>query len=507
TTMKNLQNLLTLAGLIFILSFGSLEAATLSFNPASTSIDTSESVNIDVVLSDVTDFGAYETRITFDQTIVNVDNVAFGTFIGSTGRTPFAVDQTIDNVAGFINFAQATFGGGAGPNGSGVLFTITFTGVAYGTSDLIFDTFQITDTQGTVIPTTAEPGQIIVEPDCDPEIGISNLNPDPLTWSLNPNETASGTFTVSNLCATLNVTSITCPATWVTSISPSTFSLDAGQSQVVTVNIGNLIGECGTLTDDITINSNAVNDPDYELPVQVNLPDCPGIDVYAPHLTDVEPGSSISVPIYTDDLIELAHAVESYQFSLQINSPDSILSYTGYTTTGTLSDGWSIGANVVNNVLQVFAFTGAGFMQGTGNIILLNFDVIGTYNQTTDLEFIDFMFNEGIPDDFTHDGSVSTKVGWSVKGNINYYYPNYMPVPGAQLQLAPGGNSDESELDGYYEIINVTPGSYTLSASKSNDVNGAITAYDASRVLQCLLVPGQCSADQEFCADVTGNGE
>lgn len=114
---------------------------------------------VDVVVDDVDDLGAFEFTMVFSPTVMQVDDVALGPFLGSTGRTVSSVGPTIDNVNGTVTFGGFSYGTAPGPSDPpgppfGVLATITLSPVAEPGDDLCLPeaNAQLTDTGGATIP-------------------------------------------------------------------------------------------------------------------------------------------------------------------------------------------------------------------------------------------------------------------------------------------------------------------------------------------------------------------
>lgn len=87
------------------------------------------------------------------------------------------------------------------------------------------------------------------------------------------------------------------------------------------------------------------------------------------------------------------------------------------------------------------------------------------------------------------------------------------PVPNATVTATGTTNtqSDVTDATGFYQINNLTPGdSYTVTPSKSGDVNGAITAFDATLVLRCVAAGmSACTltANQKTAGDANNSGD
>src|SRR6185436_12884416 len=117
--------------------------ATLTLSPSSTSVAVNSNVNISI---NVNTAGAPADgvdiyRIHFTPSILQVvdsDAVAAGVQIAAGSLLPNTAINSVDNVGGTIQFSQST-SGGTSFTGSGALATITFRGVAQGTSAVTMD--------------------------------------------------------------------------------------------------------------------------------------------------------------------------------------------------------------------------------------------------------------------------------------------------------------------------------------------------------------------------------
>lgn len=114
---------------------------------------------VQVQIEQVADLGSYEWQLTFDPAVIKFESVANGPFLGSTGREPFCPPYILDPSGNAIRFGCATTGATpAGPNGSGLLSTVTFSPVASGASNLDFAFVSLSDasveTGGSDIPSS-----------------------------------------------------------------------------------------------------------------------------------------------------------------------------------------------------------------------------------------------------------------------------------------------------------------------------------------------------------------
>jgi hypothetical protein len=131
-----------------------------------------------VAIANVTDVGSFQFTLAFSPNIVHAEGAELGDFLGSTGRGTLPVGPNIDNVVGTITFGAASFGEQAGPDGSGVLATISFSPQAEGTSNLHLQNVQVTDTYTETIAVNLQDGSVTVQDkipgdldgDCDVDV-------------------------------------------------------------------------------------------------------------------------------------------------------------------------------------------------------------------------------------------------------------------------------------------------------------------------------------------------
>jgi len=125
--------------------------------------DLGSSFIVDVVIDGITDLGGFEFDLAYTPDVVAVDRVLLGPFLGSTGRSVTEIGPAIDNEAGVLSYGANSIGTVAGPNGTGVLATITFTTVGLGNSSLSFDdNVRIARASGRSIPAISQGGTVTV---------------------------------------------------------------------------------------------------------------------------------------------------------------------------------------------------------------------------------------------------------------------------------------------------------------------------------------------------------
>ena len=125
------------------------------------------SFTADVAIADVTNLGSFQFVLTFSPDSVHVEGAELGDFLESTGRGTLPVGPDINNDTGTVAFGAGSYGTPPGPDGSGVLATISFSPQAEGESNLHLQNVQVTDTVPNPISVDLQDGSITVQ-DCIP---------------------------------------------------------------------------------------------------------------------------------------------------------------------------------------------------------------------------------------------------------------------------------------------------------------------------------------------------
>lgn len=87
------------------------------------------------------------------------------------------------------------------------------------------------------------------------------------------------------------------------------------------------------------------------------------------------------------------------------------------------------------------------------------------------------------------------------------YYANDLPVSDVDIALVGATNATTmTDTDGEYRFDTVMPGLQTLQPNKQGDFDLAVTAFDATQVLQFVAGLESFTDDQLLAADVTGDG-
>ncbi|MBN2009889.1 T9SS type A sorting domain-containing protein [candidate division KSB1 bacterium] len=148
----------------FAIMFSS-DMPVIRFDPPVSEMRVGHPASVNVVLDGITDLGSFEFEIDYDGVVLQVaqaSDVAAGDFLGSTGRSVIPVGPDINNSIGSVVFGSASLGAQAGPNGSGVLATISWTPMAEGMSPIDLKNVKISDTKGSQIAVVDEDGEINV---------------------------------------------------------------------------------------------------------------------------------------------------------------------------------------------------------------------------------------------------------------------------------------------------------------------------------------------------------
>ena len=138
--------------------------------PSSQTQTNSSSAEIDVVVQNVDDLGAFEFTLSYDPSLLSVASVSPGAFLGSTGRAPVCPTAVVDVAS--VQFSCSSLGAPtpAGPSGNGILASITFNTdpTATGATPLLLSGVTLTKVScapgACDIPATAVNGSVTVQP-------------------------------------------------------------------------------------------------------------------------------------------------------------------------------------------------------------------------------------------------------------------------------------------------------------------------------------------------------
>jgi len=139
--------------LSFLFQIAFAQALTNVFvNPTSTVTNKGGNFTINVNI-DTTEsvFGA-DIVLYFNKTILSATGISEGNFLKKDGATTFCTVLTIDNISGKVSFACTRFNTQTGVTGTGTLFSVNFTGIKGGYSNLSLKNEGIMDSSIEFIP-------------------------------------------------------------------------------------------------------------------------------------------------------------------------------------------------------------------------------------------------------------------------------------------------------------------------------------------------------------------
>jgi Tol biopolymer transport system component len=216
-----------------------------------------------------------------------------------------------------------------------------------------------------------------------------------------------------------------------------------------------------------------------------------------------EQGSTLVVPINVTDTA--AMGILSYDFALNFDPQVLEPLPVPIDKTGTLSAGFVVNAGTGQPGRVVVSGFGTTPLSGAGTLLYVKFSVIGTPPTASDLILNPFMFNEGVPPVQVSGGRVF--VQGTIRGIVFYgTSPTTRGVPSVNISaIGTPNTSATTASDGTYVLGGFGPGSYTVTPSKTGDVNG-ITSLDASLVSQFLVGTTMLTSAQQTAGEVSGNG-
>ncbi|HQA29697.1 MAG TPA: IPT/TIG domain-containing protein, partial [Brevefilum fermentans] len=335
--------------------------------------------------------------------------------------------------------------------------------------------YYIETTDGVSITSSGRPG--------NPHfISISDT---PVLTSVTPNKgpVAGGTtvtITGSNFQAGSEVTFGGAPATNVilNSSNQITCSTPPHFPSAVDVRVTNATGGFGVLLNGFT----------YEAQIaQISLP-----------ITGGGQGNFVSVPVNAANFQGLLAVGMTIVYD-----PEILLAQSA--TTGSLTSGFSFASNLNTPGLVDLSMSSGSMVSGSGTLAVIEFEVIGEPGSISPLTISSHLFNDGAIQADIEDGSFSVDDVYNVAGSVDYF-SNSLPVQGVRLSLQGDlAHTALSGIDGNFIVQGAPAGSYVLSASKEDQVNG-ISAYDASLALQHDVDLIQLTDAQQIAADVNGSG-
>ncbi len=231
-------------------------------------------------------------------------------------------------------------------------------------------------------------------------------------------------------------------------------------------------------------------------------PACVGVSI-SPTLS-APANSSLTVPVRVSDLT--GKSVLSYDFTLAFDPAVLRLQNLPFDRAGTLSSAMTVTFNTgVAGKLTISAF-GSTPLTGSGTLLNLKFDVIGTRSACSNLILEAFRFNEGTPCATLSNGRVCVSPEVTLSGAVSYCITPTKKVAGVVVRTNTTPSvTDTTDNTGNYAVRVPSGSSLTLTPSKSGEVNG-ISSFDAALVAQCVVGITQCTSCQRTAGDASNDG-
>lgn len=141
-----------------LVSRGFAQSTVILIQPSSSDVDVDDTIMVDIRIEDVADLYGVDVRLSFEPTLLEVVQIQAGSF----PAPDFVVKKEADNSAGTVWYAVSQMAPTEPTSGSGVAASITFKGLAGGTSSVAFTYQKIVKKNGEQIPATTQDGQITV---------------------------------------------------------------------------------------------------------------------------------------------------------------------------------------------------------------------------------------------------------------------------------------------------------------------------------------------------------
>ena len=214
--------------------------------------------------------------------------------------------------------------------------------------------------------------------------------------------------------------------------------------------------------------------------------------------------TTLVVPITVGDTT--GSGIISYDFTLGFDPTVITAATVSFDQTGTISNNFTISANAATAGQIVVSGFGTAPLTGAGTLLKLRFNVVGMAASTSGLNFSAFGFNEGTPCAATSNGDIEVIPG-SIAGTVTYgTSSSTVNVGGAMINGAGTPNvSTTTAANGAYTLNGFGSGAYTVTSSRTGDVNG-ITSFDAAQVAQHVTGIATLNANRQAAGDVSNSG-
>jgi hypothetical protein len=133
-------------------------------DPATSNVTQFDSFTVDIKITDVTDLFGFQFDLTFDPSLLSVNDVTEGPFLPSGGPT-FFIPGDFTTTPGVITITgDSLLAAVPGVTGNGVLAHILFSATAAGTSSLTLSDVLLQDSNLEDIATSLLGGRVVVAP-------------------------------------------------------------------------------------------------------------------------------------------------------------------------------------------------------------------------------------------------------------------------------------------------------------------------------------------------------
>jgi len=279
--------------------------------------------------------------------------------------------------------------------------------------------------------------------ECISENSLSSIWGNPVVNSSTPGQVSIGGFGTSPLSGSGSLVYLK-------------FQVIGSEGSTSQLNFQNFIFNAGNPSVSTTNGSIQIQSLSF---VSVELPD-----------TTAHPGDIVLVPIKSADLSGLN--VYSYQTIITFDA--SLLQVQGATSLGSITSDWGDPTVNISTPGQIsLGGFGTSPLNGSGNLVYIQFQVIGTAGMTSTMHFQSFVFNSGTPSAATTDGSVNIIAGNHNPVAVDDNLTTDEDTPGTVNVLANDSDPDS-------DALSITAVSMPANGTAVNNGDGTVTYTPAA---------------------------
>ncbi len=141
-----------------------LTEAVIWLSPAESTGRVGTPLTLTAAISEATNLGGFQFTLAYSPTLIQVQSVTIGPFLGSTGRTVLASTPIINPTAGTVTFIATTMGAANGAAGSGALAEVVIMPQSAGSAAWHWPNAQISATGGALLPLKTQAGRVTIKP-------------------------------------------------------------------------------------------------------------------------------------------------------------------------------------------------------------------------------------------------------------------------------------------------------------------------------------------------------